>query len=432
MPRPALTVPLLTFVLALGLFALLQRSDDTRAAQETVSTPPLPPDASTDERVAALQAAVRNAPDGKRPLAQLGLAYLQRARETGDPAFYSRAEGVLRHALRIDSRNATAVTGLGTLALARHDFRAALPLAERARRLEPDAVAPFPVLVDALVELGRYDAAAGALQEFIDRKPSLPSYARVSYFRELHGDLDGAAEAMRLAVSAGGGSPENVAYVRALLGNLEFVRGRLARARQAYEASLAVLPDHAPAQAGLARVDAAAGRLAPAIRRLRALVDRLPLPEYVVALGETELAAGRRRAARDDFDLVRVQQRLLAGQGVNTDVELALFEADHGSAERGVSLAGRAWDSAPSVRSADALAWALTRAGRPAEGLRFARRALKLGWRDPLVLYHAGITARDAGRTAEARRLLRRSLARNPRFSALYGPRAQRALRGLR
>lgn len=431
MPRPALTVPLVTFVLALGLFALLQRGEDTRAAQGSVATAPLAPDASTDERIAALQVAVREAPQGRRALAPLGLAYLQKVRETGDPAFYSRAEGVLRRALRIDPRDATAVTGLGTLALARHDFRGALPLAERARRLQPDAVAAFPVLVDALVELGRYDAAARALQEFIDRKPGLPSYARVSYFRELHGDLEGADEAMRLAVSAGGGSPENVAYVRALLGNLQFVRGNLARARRAYEASLAVLPDHAPAQAGLARVDAAAGRFAPAIRRLRSLVDRLPLPEYVVALGETELAAGRRRDARDDLDLVRVQQRLLGGRGVNTDVELAIFEADHGSAERGVSLARRAWAAAPSVRSADALAWALTRAGRAAEGLVFARRALRLGWRDPTVLYHAGITARDAGRTAEARRLLRRSLAGNASFSPWHGPRAQRALRGL-
>jgi hypothetical protein len=31
-----------------------------------------------------------------------------------------------------------------------------------------------------------------------------------------------------------------------------------------------------------------------------------------------------------------------------------------------------------------------------------------------------------------ARALLRRAIALNPRFSALYGPRAERALRGLR
>ncbi len=430
--RPALILPLLTFVLGLALLTLLQRGDATRAAQPTVETKPLAPDASTDERIAALQAGVRNARQGKRPFAALGLAYLQKVRETGDPGFYSRAENALRRALAADARDAAAVTGLGTLALARHDFGAALRLGRRARRLQPDAVAAYPVLVDALVELGRYDDAARALQQFIDRKPALPSYARVSYFRELHGDLDGAVEAMRLAVSAAGGTGEGLASVQALLGNLEFARGRLGAARRAHRAALRTMPGHAAASAGLARLDAAAGRLDPAIRRLRALVDRLPLPEYVVALGETQLAAGRRRSARDSFDLVRAQQRLLAGQGVNTDVELAIFEADHGDAQRAVALARRAWRAAPSVRSADALGWALTRAGRAAEGDRFARRALKLGWRDPIVLYHAGLSARAAGRDGAARKLLRRALEHNPRFSALHAPRARAALEALR
>ena len=49
------------------------------------------------------------------------------------------------------------------------------------------------------------------------------------------------------------------------------------------------------------------------------------------------------RAAREDFALVRVQQRLLARAGVNTDVELAVFESDHGSPARGLRLARRAW-----------------------------------------------------------------------------------------
>ena len=60
------------------------------------------------------------------------------------------------------------------------------------------------VRVDALVELGRYDEAERELQAMIDRKPNLAAYARVSYLRELRGDLEGAAEAMRFAVAAGG------------------------------------------------------------------------------------------------------------------------------------------------------------------------------------------------------------------------------------
>jgi Flp pilus assembly protein TadD len=84
------------------------------------------------------------------------------------------------------------------------------------------------------------------------------------------------------------------------------------------------------------------------------------------------------------------------------------------------------------VRAEDALGWALTRAGDPGAGLEHARRALRLGSRDPLFLLHAGIAARDAGRTAEARRLLTDSLAHGPGFSPLWGPRTEQALKELR
>jgi tetratricopeptide (TPR) repeat protein len=262
----------------------------------------------------------------------------------------------------------------------------------------------------------------------VNLKPNLASYARVSYVRELHGDLAGAVEAMRLAVSAGGAAPENVAYVQTLLGNLELERGRIGKAESGYRAALASFPNYTAAEAGLARVHAARGELGDSIRRHRAVVARLPLPEYVVALAETELAAGRKVAARRDLELVHVEQRLLRSAGVNLDVELALFEANHGSPGRALRLAQRSWHAAPSVRSADALGWALTRSGRTGEGLFWAKRALRLGSADPYFLYHAGMSAKAAGRDGLARRYLARSLAHNPRFSPLYAPRARRAL----
>src|SRR5436189_3630243 len=91
------------------------------------------------------------------------------------------------------------------------------------------------------------------------RTPTLAAYARVSYFRELHGDLDGALAAMRLAVSAGGEAPENVAYVQTLLGNLLLARGSLGDARLAYLEALDRVPAYPPASAVLARVDPARG-----------------------------------------------------------------------------------------------------------------------------------------------------------------------------
>ena len=160
---------------------------------------------------------------------------------------------------------------MGALANARHDFAAGAALRRaRARRGARRRRSRYGVIVDALVELGRYDAAERTLQRMVDLKPNLDSYARVSYFRELHGDLAGAVEAMRLAASAGGDARENLAYVQTLLGNLELARGRVGAARGAYRLALSRYPDYAPAQAGLARADAARGDLAAAIRRYRA------------------------------------------------------------------------------------------------------------------------------------------------------------------
>jgi tetratricopeptide (TPR) repeat protein len=394
---PLLAVPLAFLATLLALTLFRGASLPSRATGGSLAAP-LRPDADTDAQIARLQSAVRSGAAGQS--AALAAAYLQKVRETGDASFYSRADGVLRQALAKRPNDAYAVVQAATLAAARHDFARALALARRARALEPDALAAFPVEVDALVELGRYDEAERALQDFIDRKPNLAAYARVSYFRELHGDLDGAVDAMRRAVAAGGPVPENVAYVQTLLGGLELTRNQPAAARRAYAQALAAVPGYVPALAGRARLEGS-------IPLWRKAVERLPLPEYAIGLGEAELAAGRTEDGRRDLALVGAEEQLLAGAGVNTDVELAIYEADHGSTARGLELARRAWAAAPSVRSADALGWALTRAGKPREGLRWAHRALKLGSLDPVFRAHAAVAARDVGRRGEAARNLR-------------------------
>jgi hypothetical protein len=280
-----------------------------------------------------------------------------------------------------------------------------------------------------------------------DLKPNLSTYARVSYLRELHGDLAGAASALDLAAAAGGPAPENAAAIGVLQGDLALVRGRPAEARRAYATALATAPRYAPAEAGRARLaaywadrrshggssgadrrdhgGAARRALNGAIRQWRGLVARLPLPEYAIGLGEAELAAGRRSAARRDLALVRAEERLLARAGVNTDVDLALFESDRGDRARGLWLARRAWAAAPSVRSADALGWALTRSGRQEAGLRWARRARRLGSADPLFAFHAGMAARGRAR----RSLLRFALAHGLGTRPWHARQAREALR---
>jgi Flp pilus assembly protein TadD len=390
------------------------------------------PDASTDRRIAILQRAVRDGIGGAEGYAALGDAYLQKARENGDPSFYSRAGRSFDAALRRDARSMSALLGAGTLAGLRHDFREQLRLGLEAQRLMPELVAPYPVIADAQIELGRYRAAERTLQRFLDLKPNLASYSRVSYYRELNGDLDGAVEAMRLAVSAGTGVPENVAYVQTLLGDLELQRGRPAAARSAYLGALARLPRYAPAEVGLARVAIANGDLDAAASRLGSVARRLPITSNLILLAETDRARGDERAAKVDLAVVRTQQRLLRAAGARPDAELVVFEANHGDAGAAVELGRRLWREAPSVRSADALGWALTRAGRPGEGLAWARRALRLGSRDPLFHLHAGLAAKEAGRVGLAARELRAALAGRAALSPLRAREARTALEDLR
>src|SRR5919198_294157 len=330
-----LAVTVAVFAAALVAFMLVNRS--SVPAPRSTDDGIVSPSASTDTRIKGFQALVKSKPNDSRGYDLLGDAYLQKVRETGDASFYTRADSVYTKALQLNPRDPAAVTGAGTLALARHDFRAGLRYGLRARQLAPYSFQPLGVVVDAQVELGHYDDAAKSLQQMIDLRPNLSSYARVSYFRELHGDLAGAIDAIKAAASAGGGAAENVAYVQTLLGNLYFDTGRLGEAREAYRTALESFPRYVPATAGLANIEAAHRDFGAAIRRYRDAVARLPLPQYVIALGEVEEAAGKGR----DYDLVRAEERLLQGNGVNTDVDLAVFEANHGSPARAVRLARR-------------------------------------------------------------------------------------------
>ena len=429
--RRPIAAAALAAALAFGGFLLIGAVRNSPApAPAIVQTPVLRPGAPTPQRIAVLQAQVRAYPDKPDGYTELASAYLQRVRETGDAGFYTRAQAAVARALAIAPRDPGALTQRAVLELARHDFRAGLADAQRAHRIAPLVVLPYGAIVDGLVELGRYDEAHRVLQEMVDLKPNLGAYARVSYFRELHGNLSGALAAMQRAVSAGGEEPENVADVETLLGHLYLATGQVPAAAHAYREALNSLPGYPAASAGLARVDIAHGKLAPAIRRLRAVVARLPLPEYVIALGETEQVAGRPAAARRDLALVGVEERLLAAAGVNTDTELAVFEADHGSPARAVALARRAWAAAPSVRSADALGWALrARGGSPRAALGWARHALSLGTRDATFLAHAGLVAAAAGDRADAQRWLTGALAHRAALSPLLARRAAEALR---
>src|SRR5215212_9544297 len=394
------------------------------------------PETALDARIRTLQDTLRGGDERTLGLAStmLGQAYLQKARETGDPGYYPKAEALFQQALASDGDDVDAIVGLGTLALARHQFAVALDWGEQARALAPYHAAAYGVIGDAQVELGRYDEAIETVQAMIDLRPDLSSYSRVSYLRELMGDREGALIAMKQAATAGSAYVENVAWARVQLGNLRFDGGDLAGAASEYAAALAALPGYAPGLAGQARVAAAGGDLDRAAELYEQAVRTIPLPEYVVGYGDVLTAAGHPDEASAQYALVAAIQQLYAANGVDTDLELALYTADHGRPEdlpRAVEQARAQVAVRPSIVAWDVLAWTLYRSGDLDGAAEASKEALRLGTHNALMQFHAGMIAAARGETAQPISFLESALEINPHFSVRYAPEARATLERL-
>ena len=392
--------------------------------------------AFTDRLVASLQDHLRLSPADERGYATLGAAYLQKARESGDSAYYGKAEAVLQKAVALQPTDFEALASLGVLALARHQFREGLDYGQRARALNAYNARALGVIVDAQVELGDYPEALRSMQSMVDLRPDMGSYARVSYLRELHGDPAGALSMMRQAVESGSGVPENLAWTHTHAGLLLFNSGDLDGAQREYEDALQASPAYVPARAGQARVEAARGDLEGAIALYADVTRVMPLPEYVIALGDSYVRAGRAADAAGAYDLVRAIAQLQRANGVDIDLEMALFEADHfgtngSAADAGtvaVAHARQAYTNRPTIYGADVLGWALYQAGQIGEAKRWADSALKLNTQDALLWFHAGMIEARLGNRAAAREKLSHALQLNPYFSLLWSGTARETL----
>ncbi len=405
-------------------------SPASAAAAAPASAPVQMPPGDTAATVTQLQTKLRSNPSDVSALDSLGLAYQQRARETGDPTYYTKSGEALHRALSFAPRDLIATSGLGSLALSRHRFREALMLGRRARAISPTTARNYGVIGDALVELGRYQAAFKTFDTMAAMQPGLSSYARVAHARQLLGDVPGAIAAMTLAADAAQGQGEADAWTHVQLGLIYLSVGKYRAAATQDRQALFVFPDYALALDALARAEAGLGRYRAALRYEQEAVNRIPLPQYVTTLGDLYAVTGRPGLARKQYELIGVIQRLLVANGVKTDLETALFNVDHGiRLHASLALARLAWYERPSIDGNDVLAWALERTGHCGEALRFSKRALGLGTLDALKYFHRGMIEGCLGHRAEQRVWLGRALRLSPEFSILWAPVARRELR---
>lgn len=397
--------------------------------------PPIPDVMPAEEQIAFWSARLQPDTQDYLTLTTLAGAYLAHGRESGDAAAYSRAEEALRRALALNPRYAPAGALLGSVLISQHAFAEALAQEEAVLAANPDAPQALATAGDAHMELGDLAAAETAYGRLLELAPGGPVYSRLARLAWLEGRPDEAIDWMRraadetVALDLGG---EELAWYRFQLGELYYNRGDLRRAHRWYAESEQALPGYYLASAGLGKVAAARGDYAEAITRYEALVEQLPQPAFVAALGDYYALSGDTAAAQKQYDTVVFIHQLDESKQVLYNRQMALFFANHNTElDTALDYAQGELAARQDIYAYDTLAWTLYRVGRLDEAADASQRALAHGTPDAGLHYHAGMIAAARGDTAAAIDHLQRALDLNPNFDLLQARQATATLAAL-
>ena len=246
--------------------------------------------------------ALRKKPTDHEAAIKMVQVFINEARITGEHGHYYPAalkviDDVLATKPESEDIQFQAKSLQASVLLSQHEFEQALEAAKEGARLYSYNAGIHGSLTDAYVELGDYKKAVAAADKMMSIRPDLRSYSRISYLREIYGDLDGAIEAMKLAVTAGYPGYEQTAWARLTLGNLYESQGNLDAAEGAYNTILQNRPNYAFAIAALGGIAEKRGDLAKAEELLKKACDIIPEVGFYVQLASLYQATDRKDEA---------------------------------------------------------------------------------------------------------------------------------------
>jgi tetratricopeptide (TPR) repeat protein len=430
------------WILVLLIFCAASARSQT-AHFESAELKRLDPTSKTDKQIQALQDRVKKAPGDYAVYDGLGSVFFQKARETGDIAYYDLAEQTLKKAVDLapqDFRAADPLVHMALVYMGEHRFSDALASAQKAISTGSGNLAAFAVEGDAYTDMGDYDEAATAYNtvQSLGRATLSPlalaymSDSRLAYLSFLRGDSAKAIRLMKSAIAAALQSDvprENLAWLYFELGERYFQTGDLGDADLSYQSGVTADPNHYRSLAGLAKVRAAQGRLEESIQLYQRSIAIIPFPVYLAELGDVYKKAGRMNEAQQQYDLVEYIGHLSRLNQVLANRELALFYADQGiKLPEALALARKELEVRQDIYTWDALAWVLYRNGRFQEAAEAINKALGLHTSDSLLLFHAGMIYHSLDKDSDAEDFLSRALKTNPHFHVFQAEVAARTL----
>jgi tetratricopeptide (TPR) repeat protein len=422
---------MMTLLLAAGCFSIASGAQADPDDKSQGPSPSLHVSAS-DSEVAKASASTARRPDSDTAWVNLGDAFMQKARETADSAYYSRAEHAYRKALELNPKCIGAMAGLAWVSGGRHEFEASIDWSKKVLALDPKYTAAFGLIGDAAVEMGDYDEAFDQYQKMLDTKPDLSSYGRSAHLLQITGDTRRAVWLMMKGVAAGSPYAENTAWCRAQIGLIYYSDGAYLPADQVLEEGLKKLPNDYHLLAVMGKVKAARKDYPAAIEYYRRASEIAPQQDIVAALGDLYQLTGQTEEMQKQYALVETIARLNKANGVKGDMLTARFYADHNmKLDQALKLAEEEYATRKNVYAADTLAWCYFKNGRLDEAKKYIRIALKQNTPEALFHFHKGMIYAQAGDQGTAQQAFYEALSLSPNFDPLLAPVAQQQLLAL-
>jgi tetratricopeptide (TPR) repeat protein len=371
---------------------------------------------------------IKKDPADLKSLLALTALYIQEARITGDLNYYNEAAlKCISAVLEKDTKNFEALTFKSTILLSQHRFAEGLAIAEQAQTLYPLNAYVYGLIIDGNVELGNYKAALEAADKMVSIRPDTRSYSRIAYLREIHGDISGAIEAMKLAVDAGATGEENTEWCRVQLGKLKEKIGEIEEAKMYYTIAADNRQNYPYALAGLARIAIAEKEYLRSLALYQQADSLIPDHTFKEGMAEVYNLMGQSEKSKMIADEILNLMKQLSSDGKkdksngqNEDHEMAHAYMGVGNYNKALDYALQEYKLRPAnIEVNETVAIIYYAKGEYAKALPFIETALKTNCKNPELLCHAGLIYTKTGDSAKAKMFLQEALKNNPVISQL-------------
>jgi Tfp pilus assembly protein PilF len=366
------------------------------------------------QKIAWAEAAIRTHGDHCQPYNDLAVAYVRRARETGDDSNYSQAELALKKSFQITPDNLEGQKARLMILLGRGEFTTALELAKALNKKTPDDVLVYGLMADSAIELGNYNDAENAVQWMLDMRPgNVSALLRGARLRWLFGDAEGAMDFYSQAYQQiPPTQKEDLAWTLTQMADLQLSIGHLDDARRLLHSALEKFPGYYLALESQASVQIAARHPLEAEQLLRHRNEHFPSPTSRYALAKALEESGKVAESNSVYAAFEQEARRLIDAPDNANQELVLYYLGHGKdPAEALRIARIETTKRHDVNTLDVYAWALSSNGQYVEAQREIAAALAVGVREAAMLYHAGVISAKLNDNASAAKYLKASIA---------------------